>query len=612
MASHFSRSLCQEYDIDWNSIPRQRDGIVPICNVLDRVKQVNKKRQSEDTFLQEGVECDNGQAVSTIAWCFEKRCSHDVPRFSCTGPLVFSTTKPLRDYQEHSVHALVHSGVARSGMIVVPCGGGKTAIMLSAALRLGHRCLFVMSSLIAASQLMTELRCLLDEKSMQSLKIIMMCSGSDTRTHHDDIPGKARGKARGKKPVQSGSKPSRRAHLLRLLKKLASNSQIPNQTSILGKRPVYTQASKCASVEDILKADMVVTTYDRLTHSALDPIMSQLWACVIFDEAHRSAGMVTNSRIQDILRKVTWSFTATPDRLDGRDVVAVANTPVLKEVSIKHLVCQSHIAKVQRILVQVPPVDGVHAALNPYKYVIMSLILEYHLKLEEDCIVFCHSISALKLAHRYISARHDRVFGPMHEKTPMEARRRMVAEFQKRGGILFLSEGTGDEGINVIPKKKCHYVRIDTANSSFRSEAQSIGRVHRGLGPHCAYILLDQGSEADRGFSRADHWSRNCDYPAYRQMSITTTLDHVDGHVNSHVDGHVNSHVDGHMDYMASAIPRFPSAFCTIPTALRQNWKHVLSGVSDNKRDLIDDCESDESEESNDSYESHGSEESKS
>lgn len=67
-----------------------------------------------------------------------------------------STT--LRPYQEKSLRKMFGNGRARSGIIVLPCGAGKTLVGVTAACTVKKRCLVLCTSGVAVEQWRSQVR----------------------------------------------------------------------------------------------------------------------------------------------------------------------------------------------------------------------------------------------------------------------------------------------------------------------------------------------------------------------------------------------------------------------------------------------------------------------
>lgn len=64
----------------------------------------------------------------------------------------------LRPYQEKSLQKMFGNGRARSGVIVLPCGAGKTLTGVTAACTVRKRCLVLCTSGVAVEQWRSQVR----------------------------------------------------------------------------------------------------------------------------------------------------------------------------------------------------------------------------------------------------------------------------------------------------------------------------------------------------------------------------------------------------------------------------------------------------------------------
>jgi DNA excision repair protein ERCC-3 len=67
----------------------------------------------------------------------------------------------LRPYQEKSLRKMFGNGRARSGVIVLPCGAGKTLVGVTAACTIRKRCLVLCTSGVAVEQWRNQVGCLM-------------------------------------------------------------------------------------------------------------------------------------------------------------------------------------------------------------------------------------------------------------------------------------------------------------------------------------------------------------------------------------------------------------------------------------------------------------------
>jgi DNA excision repair protein ERCC-3 len=64
----------------------------------------------------------------------------------------------LRDYQEEGLSKMFSSGRGRSGIIVLPCGAGKTLVGVTAACTIKKSCLVLCTSNVSVDQWVREFR----------------------------------------------------------------------------------------------------------------------------------------------------------------------------------------------------------------------------------------------------------------------------------------------------------------------------------------------------------------------------------------------------------------------------------------------------------------------
>ena len=64
-------------------------------------------------------------------------------------PIDLKPTTTLRPYQEKSLKKMFGNGRARSGVIVLPCGAGKTLVGVTACTTVRKRCIVLCTSGVA-------------------------------------------------------------------------------------------------------------------------------------------------------------------------------------------------------------------------------------------------------------------------------------------------------------------------------------------------------------------------------------------------------------------------------------------------------------------------------
>jgi DNA excision repair protein ERCC-3 len=65
-------------------------------------------------------------------------------------------TALLRPYQEKSLRKMFGNGRARSGVIVLPCGAGKSLVGVTASCTVRKRCLVLCNSAVSVEQWKTQ------------------------------------------------------------------------------------------------------------------------------------------------------------------------------------------------------------------------------------------------------------------------------------------------------------------------------------------------------------------------------------------------------------------------------------------------------------------------
>ena len=69
-----------------------------------------------------------------------------------TMPIDLKPTTGLRPYQNMSLGKMFGNGRARSGVIVLPCGAGKSLVGVAAAARIKKKCMVVCNSSVSVDQ----------------------------------------------------------------------------------------------------------------------------------------------------------------------------------------------------------------------------------------------------------------------------------------------------------------------------------------------------------------------------------------------------------------------------------------------------------------------------
>ncbi|KAK6067855.1 DNA repair helicase rad25 [Seiridium cupressi] len=332
----------------------------------------------------------------------------------------------IRSYQEKSLSKMFGNGRAKSGIIVLPCGAGKTLVGITAACTIKKGCIVLCTSTMSAHQWRQEF-----------LKW--------SNIHPKDIT------------VFTAEKKD----------KFEGNTGI-----IVTTYPMVTQSGKRA--------------YD--SQKMMDFLTGREWGLMLLDEVHVVPANIFRKVSSHIKSHSKLGLTATLLRED--DKIGDLNFligPKLYEANWMELSEQGHIAKVQCAEVWCPMTTefydeylrtsdrGLKANLyimNPRKIQACQFLIDYHEKRGDKIIVFSDNVYALKevalaLGKAYICGA-----------TGNNERMRILENFMYNPNVktVFLSK-IGDTSLD-LPEATC-LIQISSHYGSRRQEAQRLGRILR-------------------------------------------------------------------------------------------------------------------------------------
>ena len=331
----------------------------------------------------------------------------------------------IRPHQEKSLSKMFCNGRAKSGIIVLPCGAGKTLVGITAACTIRKGAIVLCTSAVSAIQWRSEF-----------LKW--------SNISPDDIA----------------------------IFTAESKIAFSNTTGII----VTTFA-------------MVAHSRERSHDSKkmMDFLQSREWGLMILDEVHVVPANMFRTVTASIKSHVKLGLTATLLRED--DKISHLNYligPKLYEANWMELSEQGHIAKVQCAEVWCPMPTEWHkeyldsssyvkrtlATLNPVKFQACQYLINHHEALGNKIIVFSDDIYSLK--HYAITLGKAFLYGG----TPQDERSSLLENFQHNPLIntLFLSK-IGDTSLD-LPEATC-LIQISSHFGSRRQEAQRLGRILR-------------------------------------------------------------------------------------------------------------------------------------
>lgn len=331
----------------------------------------------------------------------------------------------IRPYQEKSLSKMFGNGRARSGIIVLPCGAGKTLVGITAACTIRKSVIVLCTSSVSVMQWRQQF---LQWCTIQPENIACFTSEN--------------------KEMFSGD-----AGLV------------------------------------VSTYSMVANTRNRSHDSqkVMDFLTSREWGFIILDEVHVVPAAMFRRVVTTIAAHTKLGLTATLVRED--DKIGDLNFligPKLYEANWMDLAQKGHIANVQCAEVWCPMTAEFYQEylretsrkrmllyiMNPTKFQAAQFLIHYHEQRGDKIIVFSDNVYALK--EYALKLGKPFIFG----STPQQERMNILQNFQYNDQVntIFLSK-VGDTSID-LPEATC-LIQISSHYGSRRQEAQRLGRILR-------------------------------------------------------------------------------------------------------------------------------------
>ncbi|EPQ53248.1 DNA repair helicase rad25 [Gloeophyllum trabeum ATCC 11539] len=331
----------------------------------------------------------------------------------------------IRPYQELSLSKMFGNGRARSGIIVLPCGAGKTLVGITAACTVKKSCLVLCTSAVSVMQ--------------WKQQFMQWCNVTDRQIAVFTADQK---------------------------EKFAGESGLIVST--------YS---------------MVANTHNRSHESKrmMEFLTSREWGLVILDEVHVVPAAMFRRVVTTIKAHAKLGLTATLVRED--DKITDLNYmigPKLYEANWMDLAAKGHIANVQCAEVWCPMTPEFYReylrektrkrtllyCMNPTKIQACQFLIRFHEQRGDKIIVFSDNVYALEA----YAIKLGKPF--IHGGTPHQERMAVLRMFQhdSRYNTIFLSK-VGDTSID-LPEATC-LIQVSSHFGSRRQEAQRLGRILR-------------------------------------------------------------------------------------------------------------------------------------
>lgn len=331
----------------------------------------------------------------------------------------------IRHYQEKSLAKMFGNGRAKSGLIVLPCGAGKTLVGITAACTIKKGVIILCTSSMSVVQWKNEF---IKWSNINPQDIAVFTSDN--------------------------------------------KEKFSGNTGII-----------------VTTYNMVAQKGKRSHDSGkmMEFLQNREWGLMILDEVHVAPAHMFRRVTTLIKTHSKLGLTATLLRED--DKISDLNFligPKLYEANWMELAEQGHIARVQCAEVWCPMTTEFYTEylrqgtrnqsllwiMNPRKFQACQFLIDYHEKRGDKIIVFSDNIYALKT----YSMKLNKVM--IHGETGNAERLRILENFQHNENIntLFLSK-IGDTSLD-LPEATC-LIQISSHFGSRRQEAQRLGRILR-------------------------------------------------------------------------------------------------------------------------------------
>lgn len=331
----------------------------------------------------------------------------------------------IRPYQEKSLSKMFGNGRARSGIIVLPCGAGKTLVGITAACTIKKSVVVLCTSSVSVMQWRQQF---LQWCTIQPENIAVFTSDN--------------------------------------------------------KEMFSTDAGLVVSTYS-----MVANTRNRSHDSQkfMDFLTSREWGFIILDEVHVVPAAMFRRVVSTIAAHSKLGLTATLVREDEKILdLNFLIGPKLYEANWMELAQKGHIANVQCAEVWCPMTAEFYQEylresarkrmllyiMNPTKFQACQFLIHYHERRGDKIIVFSDNVYALQ--EYALKLGKPFIYG----STPQQERMTILQNFQHNEQVntIFLSK-VGDTSID-LPEATC-LIQISSHYGSRRQEAQRLGRILR-------------------------------------------------------------------------------------------------------------------------------------
>lgn len=343
------------------------------------------------------------------------------------NPNVNINLKPtaiLRPYQEKSLRKMFGNGRARSGIIVLPCGAGKSLVGVTACCTVRKRCLVLCNSGVSVEQWKTQFK---------------LWSTAD-----DSIICRFTSEAKDR----------------------------PDNCGIC----ITTYSMISHTQKRSWEADQVMKW-----------VQDQEWGLILMDEVHTIPAKMFRRVLTIVKAHCKLGLTATLVREDDKiaDLNFLIG-PKMYEANWLELQNFGYIAKVQcsevwcpmqpefyrEYLTARPSKRLLFYVMNPNKFRACQYLIKYHERRSDKVIVFADNVFALK--HYALKLGRPYIYGPTSQSERMQILQNF--KFNPKVNTIFVSK-VADTSFD-LPEANV-LIQISSHGGSRRQEAQRLGRILR-------------------------------------------------------------------------------------------------------------------------------------
>lgn len=346
-------------------------------------------------------------------------------------------TTTIRSYQSIALSKMFSGDRARSGIIVLPCGAGKTLVGIAAAAQMRRHTFVLCVSGFAVQQWKAQFLqwTRLSERDISSF--------TSSRKEYDVIKGR------------------------------------------ITVRPIV-----------ITTYSMLAAGTSAESHAIMEDIRSRTWGLMILDEVHVAPADQFSSAAHQIKSHCKLGLTATLVREDDKVSKLITLVgPKLYEANWMDLAARGFLASVECVEILCPmapsffreyareethhPFKNILLSMNPGKYRVCEYLIRHHEARGDKIIVFSDNLYTLKFLAREMG--RPEVHGQISDKD-----RAMIFEAFQKGTKLqqfncyvntFFISRVGDTSID-LPAATV-IIQVSSHFGSRRQEAQRLGRILR-------------------------------------------------------------------------------------------------------------------------------------